>query len=97
VGRWERDVLVVDTTNFNGQVSFRGAGPNMHLTERLSLVDPNTIAYRFTVNDPESFTRPFTVESRLVRADDQMFEYACHEGNYSMPMILRGGRVADKR
>jgi hypothetical protein len=97
VGRWEGDVLVVDTTNFNGEVSFRGAGPNMHLTERFSFAEPNTISYRFTVDDPESFTRAFTAQSMLGRADDQMFEYACHEGNYSIVAILRGGRAADKR
>jgi hypothetical protein len=96
IAGWEGDALVVDTTNFSDKTPFRGSGPNMHLIERFSFLDHNTLSYSFTVDDPETFTRPFTAESVLVRANSRMFEYACHEGNYSMTGTLRGARARDQ-
>lgn len=95
IGRWEGDTLVVDTTNFTDQTPFRGSGPNLHLIERFALMDANTIEYRFTVDDPESFVRQWSAESAFSRTTEPMLEYACHEGNYSLPGILSGARAAE--
>jgi len=96
IGRWEGDTLVVDTTNFTDRTPFRGSGPKLHLVERLTLRDPNTIVYEFTIDDPETFTRPWSAASVITRTNQQMFEYACHEGNYSMANVLRGARATLK-
>ena len=95
-GRWEGDTLVVETTNFNGIDGFRGSGPGLHLTERLTRVDDETILYEFTVEDPETWTEPWSVEMPLVASTGQLYEHACHEGNYSLVNILRGARVQER-
>lgn len=96
IGRWEGDTLVVDTTNFSPRTTLRGSGTGLHLTERFSLRDQGTLAYEFTVDDPASFTRPWTATSEITRTDGPMFEYACHESNYSMGYILSGARFQEK-
>jgi hypothetical protein len=96
IGHWEKDTLVVDTTNFAEQVSFRGASPDLHVVERFEFVDAKTILYRFTVDDPSTFTRPWSGEIPLRATDEQMYEYACHEGNHALESILRGARFQDK-
>lgn len=95
-GRWEGGTLVIDTTNFTGNNNFYGADESMHLTERLTRTDPDTILYRFTVDDPSAFTRPWTGEMAFERSEEAVVEYACNEGNYSMTDILSGARVAEK-
>jgi hypothetical protein len=95
-GHWEGDTLVVETTNFSAKNSFRGSGPNMTLTERFRRLDVDTLQYRFTVDDPETFTQPWTVEIPLTRAPGPIFEYACHEGNYGMRGVLAGARAQEK-
>jgi hypothetical protein len=90
IGHWERDALVIDTTNFTEKTSFRGSGPRLHIVERLSLHGPDSLRYQFTVDDPESFVRPWSGESEMSRTEGRMFEYACHEGNYSLPSVMRG-------
>lgn len=95
VGRWEGDTLIVDTTNFSPNTTFRGSGPGLHVVERFSLVTPDTLRYQFTVDDPASFVRPWTAESVLTRTNGRMFEYACHEANYSLTNMLRGARLAE--
>jgi hypothetical protein len=97
VAHWEGDTLVVDTTNFNDRTNFRGAGENMHLVERFTLVDRDTLLYQFTVNDPESFTRPWTAAIPSTRTQGPIFEYACHEGNYGMAGILSAARAAEQK
>ena len=97
VGRWEGETLVVDTTNFNDRTNFRGSGENLHLTERFTLVDRNTLMYEFTVSDPESFTRPWTVAIPSTRTQGPLFEYACHEGNYGMAEFFRPPGLRSKR
>ncbi|MBZ5601992.1 MAG: hypothetical protein LAO79_06775 [Acidobacteriia bacterium] len=92
VGHWEGDTLVVDTTNFNGQNRFRGAGENLHVIERFQRVDPNTILYRATVEDPQAYSKPWTLEYPFNASAGPIYEYACHEGNYAMPDILGGAR-----
>ena len=96
-GHWEGDTLVVDTTNFSDETDFRNAGRNMHLTERFTRVAPDTILYEFTVDDPTTFTRPWTGAIPMVKTDGPIFEYACHEGNYGMTGILTGARAFDKK
>jgi hypothetical protein len=95
VGHWEGDTLVVDTTNFNEQVSFRGASKNLHVVERFSRPDGKTLLYRATIEDPTTFTKSFTIEYPFVATAGPIYEYACHEGNYSIVDILGGARKAD--
>jgi len=97
VARWEGDTLVVDTTNFTDKTAFRGASEKMHLVERFTRVDPETLLYSFTVDDPSAFAKPWTAEITSVRGDGRIFEYACHEGNYGMEGLLKGARADDKK
>ena len=90
-GYWDANTLVVETTNFRGGQS-RGTGPNMHLVERFTRLDPDTVAYEFTVTDETVYTAPYTVLMPLRRTDGTLFEYACHEGNYGLTGILAGAR-----
>jgi hypothetical protein len=96
-GHWEGDTLVVDTTNFKRETSFPGSGANMHLTERFTRTDANTLLYEFTVDDPSTWTSPWTAAVPMARSAEPIYEYACHEGNYAMASILAGARAADKK
>ena len=95
IGRWEADTLVVDTTNFLKDAVFRGATPNMHLVERFTRVDGDTLRYEFTVTDPDTWTKPWSASIPMTRTNDRMFEYACHEGNYALAGVLQGARYQD--
>jgi hypothetical protein len=95
-GHWEGDTLVIDTTNFIGTDNFYGADEAMHLTERMTRIDPDTILYQFTVDDPTAFTKPWSGEMSITKTEQPVEEYACHEGNYSMESILTGARAAEK-
>lgn len=96
-GHWEGDTLVIDTTNFNPEMSFRGSDENLHLIERLTRVDADTIMYRFTIDDPTAFTKPWTGEIPMVKSEGMLYEYACHEGNQGMMDILSSARADEKR
>ncbi len=96
IGRWEGDTLVVETRHFNPQQNFRGASENLVVTEYFTRVGQNKIIYRFTVDDPTTFTSSWTGELPLSGATDQIFEYACHEGNYALPGTLAGARMAEQ-
>jgi hypothetical protein len=96
-GRWEGDTLVVETTNFREETIFRGSGANLHLVERFTLVDGDTLEYRFTVDDPSTWTRPWTVAFPMIRTEGPIYEYACHEGNYGLMNILSGARFLETR
>jgi hypothetical protein len=96
-GHWEGDTLVVDTTNFTDKNPFRGSSENLHLIERFTRTDANTLLYEFTVDDPSTFTRPWTAQLPMTRSNERIFEYACHEGNYALPDILRGARYQEKQ
>jgi len=96
VARWEGDTLVVDTTNFTDKVLYRGAAENLHLVERFTRVGPGQIDYRVTVTDPTTFTKPWTIAIPYVDTGEDMFEYACHEGNYGMEGILSGAREEER-
>jgi hypothetical protein len=91
-GRWEGTTLVVETTNFTGKTNFRGSGEHLRVVERFTRTDESTLLYQFTVDDPQSFTRPWTGEIPMKRAEGPIFEYACHEGNLSMENILGTAR-----
>ena len=95
-GRWEGDTLVVETTNFHPQQLFRGSSDNMKVTERFHRADENTILYRFTVDDPTTFTRTFSGEVPFVKLNELIYEYACHEGNYALSNILSGERARER-
>ncbi len=97
-GRWDGDTLVVETTNLNGQASFRGSSPDMILTERFTRISPTRLDYQFTVDDPVVWTAPFTGRFTFDADDEQyeLVEYACHEGNYGMFNILSGARARDR-
>lgn len=97
IGRWEGDTLVVDTTNFPPQQNFRGSSENLHIVERFRRADAGTINYRFTVDDPTTFTAPFTGEIPFRTIDELIYEYACHEGNYALSNVLSGARNEEKR
>ena len=95
IGRWEGDTLVVETTNFTSETRFRGASPDLKVTERFTLTDQGHILYRTTMEDPV-FTKPWTLEYPFVAAAGPIFEYACHEGNYALVDILAGARKAER-
>ena len=95
VGHWEGDTLVVETTNFTGKTRFRGSDENLRVTERFKRVDANTILYRFTIDDPSAFTKPWTAEYPFIASAAPIFEYACHEGNYALSDILAGARKSE--
>ncbi len=105
--RWEGDTLVIDTTNFTNETNFRGspqttrqdifASDALRVVERLTLLDAGTIRYRFTVEDPKTWTRSWSGESTFHRWQGPIYEYACHEGNYGLANILRAARAAESQ
>jgi len=96
-GRWEGNTLVVETTNFRPEGTYQDANPEtLRMVERFTRVDADSINYEFTVNDPTTWTRPWTVEVPLNKIEGPMFEYACSEGNNSLINILQGARAAEK-
>jgi hypothetical protein len=95
VGRWEGDMLVIDTTNFTEKTRFRGSTENLHVVERLRRIDEKTLLYRFTVEDPDTWDRPWTGEMTWPATTQPILEYACHEGNYALGDVMRGARVQE--
>jgi len=96
VGRWEGDTLVVDTTNFTDKTRFRGSTENLHVVERFTRVDAKTLLYRFTIEDPDTWEKPWTGEYAWPATDSHIYEYACHEANYALTGILRGARLREE-
>jgi hypothetical protein len=106
VGRWEGATLVVDTTNFTPKTNFRGSPQNtrqdifaterMRVIERFTRTDDDTIRYAYTVEDPDTWTAPWSGEMTIRRTEEPIYEYACHEGNYGLANILRAARVAER-
>ena len=95
-GYWEGDTLVVQTTNFTPKTHFRSTSENMRLTERFTRVADDVLLYEFTVEDPVTLTRPWTVQIPTVRLDGLIYEFACHETNRGMLGILSGARARDR-
>ena len=96
-GRWDGDTLVIESTNFNGKNPFQGSSEHLKLTERFTRIDENTIRYQFTVDDPATWTRPWSAEVPWAKTIGPLFEHACHEGNYGLSNILAGARAEEKR
>jgi hypothetical protein len=106
-GHWEGDTLVVDSTNFTNETNFRGppatarqdifSSPQLHVTERFTRVSDDTIVYRFTMDDPGTWTKPWSGETLMHQTKGPIFEYACHEGNYGLTDILAGARAAERK
>jgi hypothetical protein len=94
-GRWEGDTLVVETSNFNDKVQFRGATNQLRLVERFARVDRDTIMYTFTASDPTSWTDSWTAEIPMRSLNELMYEFACHEANYGLANILKGARAEE--
>ena len=94
-GRWEGGTFVVETANFIDRADFRGAGGKLRLIERFTRIDDGTIEYRLTVEDSTTWTRPWTVAFPIVKSDQPIYEYACHEANYSLQNILSIARAAE--
>jgi hypothetical protein len=92
VGHWDGDTLVIDTTNFTAKTRFHGSTENLHVVERLTRIDEKTLLYRFTVEDPDTWDRPWTGEMTWPATNQPILEYACHEGNYALGDVLRGAR-----
>ena len=95
-GHWEGDTLVVETQNFSPNSAFFESGENLHLTERFTRTAPDTLEWAVTVNDPTTWTKPWTAVLLLAKSEDDIFEYACHEGNYAMEGILAGHRQEEQ-
>jgi len=95
-GHWDGDTLVIETSQFRGGSSGL-TSPHMHLVERLTRLDPDTVAYEYTVTDPTVYTAPYTVMVPFRRTDGPLFEYACHEGNIGLHGILAGARNLERQ
>jgi len=95
-GHWEGEALVVDTTNFTDYNPFRGSGDKLHVVERFTRVAPDTILYRFTVEDPTTWDQPWTAELVMTTGQGPIYEFGCHEGNYGLANTLHGARVAEQ-
>ncbi len=95
-GRWEGNTLVVETKNFTGKTAFRGATEKLRLIERFTRADRDTLLYEFTIDDPATFTRPWTAQVPMTKTPGPLYEYACHEGNYGMHGILSGARAKER-
>ncbi len=106
VGHWEGKTLVVDTTNYPDKTIFNafnpfnncclGAGANLHVIERFTRQDADTIDYQYQVDDPTTYTKPWTVSFPLSKSEEPLYEYACHEGNYGIANLLRGARARER-
>ena len=93
--RWEGETLVIETANFSPQARYQQASRNLRMVERYTRIAPDTIRHEITLDDPTTWTRPWTVMILLKQTQDPLFEYACHEGNYAMPGILAGARAEE--
>jgi hypothetical protein len=97
IGHHEGDTLVVDTTNFIEKTHFRGSGPRLHVVERFTRTGPDTLRYQFTADDPDTWARAWSAEIPFTATSERIYEYACHEGNYSMLNVLRGARAEERQ
>ena len=96
-GHWEGDTLVVETANFTGRTALRGASDRLHVTERFTRTGPDSVVYQFTMDDPSTWTKAWSGEVPMTKANGRIYEYACHEGNLGLPNILKGARAEERR
>jgi hypothetical protein len=97
IGHWEGDTLVVETVNMRPEQGLRGGSPNQKVTERFTRIGPNKLKYAFTVEDPSTYVEPFSGEVAMNATKGQVYEYACHEGNYALTGMLAGARAEEKQ
>lgn len=97
IGDWEGDTLVVDTTNYRARAFQNISSEKLHIIERFTQQDANTLRYEITVNDPDTYVRPWSLMIPLRRCSKPVYEYACHEGNYSLAGILAGARAEESK
>lgn len=97
IGHWEGSTLVVDTTNFRPEIHNVDSGERLHVVERFTKVDANTMKYRVTVEDPDTWATPWTAEWPFKTTDSRIFEMGCHEGNFAIEGFLRGARADEQR
>ncbi|HZZ30657.1 MAG TPA: hypothetical protein VFE10_01580 [Phenylobacterium sp.] len=97
VGHWEGDTLVVETTNMRPEQGLRGGSPNQKVIEKFRRIGPNSLSYQFTVSDPDTYAAPFSGEVQMRTTKGQVYEYACHEGNYALTGMLAGARAEEKK
>jgi len=95
-GHWEGQTLVVETRNFSDKLPYRGSGSGMRMVERFTRTGKNSVEYQLTVDDPHTWTRPWTLTERMRTSEGDLYEYACHEGNYAMHNILEEARDGEK-
>ena len=98
-GRWEGSTLVVETTNFTNKTAYRESCENLHLTERFTRIDGETVRYKVTVQDPTTWTRPWTIRADVAKQNEyetRLYEPSCHEGNYGIVGILSGARTEER-
>ncbi len=102
-GRWDGNTFIVETTNFSnmtdgtlGAYEYRGPGETTRMIERFTRVDADTIGYEYTIDDPATFVKPWTAALHMTKSQEQLYEYACHEGNYAIVNILKGARVEER-
>jgi hypothetical protein len=99
-GRWERNTLVVETTNFNDKspgTNYQGSTDALKMTERFTLINPTTIKYEYTIEDPHTWTRPWSAEALVPRIPPPLYEFACHEQNYGLMNVVMGAQVREKQ
>lgn len=97
IGHWDGTTLVVDTTNFDGKINYRNTGTHLHLIERFTRTGPDTMEYRFTVDDLKTWSKDWTAKLDMTKVDGQIYEFACHEGNsISVIGTLQGARMAEQ-
>jgi hypothetical protein len=97
-GHWEGNTLVVDTKNFNDKspaTNFQGSTDALELVERFTVIDANTLRYEYTVTDPKTWTRSWSVEAPLPRVGPPIYEFACHEQNYGLINVVRGAQIRE--
>jgi len=98
-GHWDGNTLVVETTNFNDKTpatNFQGSTENLKMTERFTLVNPTTIKYEYRIEDPQTWTQPWSAEAYIPRVAPGIFEFACHESNYGLFNVVRGAQIREK-
>ena len=96
-GHWEGSTLVIESTNFSAKSNFRRSNENLHLLERFTRIAPDALQYEFTVTNATTWVRPWTVAFPMVRGDQPIYEFACHEGNHGLENILRIARNLEKQ
>jgi hypothetical protein len=95
-GHWDGNTLVVETANFSDKTNYRGSGATLHMVERFTRSGKNSVEYHVTLDDPTTWTKPWTIELHMRTSEGDLYEYACHEGNYGLHNILEEARDADK-